>query len=419
MKVQFRQRIFRMLAVICVLGALVMPAPTQAKSSAVNPLRLSSGVTAYAIQAGTDSIPANFVSFPLNDPESITTIKTTSRYIFAATFLVEYPAVMYVLINSINTLSRIDLATGVFITVGKSYPQTGEDWSGLTASADGTELIAASTTPDCETTPGGHSSLYSLDSNDGKATLIGAVDSPDYHTPCLKSIAMNSAGDLFGVDVGLDTGITHGLNYLVAINPTTGASRHLGPLADASAVTFGAPGGLVFDRPTGNLYLASWINPENPRMHLYTLTCLFNCAHPTLNDMGAFAPGFALSAMAIPVPDIPGDPPDKLVPANGAAGVPTNPTLTWRPTGVFDYFEYCIATTVTLSGTACDTGWKDAGANTIGVSLHGLITGQEYFWQVVASHAGGTDKYGDGGAWWHFTPGGSASYKEFLPSIVR
>jgi len=408
MKTQSRKRNFRILVTICVLGGLLMPGLAQAKNFAApfNPLSLSSGVTAYAINLfGSD--PAQFVSFSLSDPGSLTEIKTTSKYIRAATFLVYDTNRMYVLINSINTLSWIDTASGLFTTVGKVTPQAGEVWSGLTASTDGTVLYAVSTTPNCDTTPGGHSSLYTLSSNNGVTTYIGPVSS----VRCLWGIAASpTVNIIFGVDVGLQTSTSKEIDHMITIDPGTGNSTDLGAMGDC----IGIPGGLTFERPVGNLYLVSSIDTDS-KWHLFSLNNFYS-GTPFLTDTGTFPVNSDIAAMAIPIPDVPGEPPDKIAPVNGALVLSTHPKLSWQPTGVSDYFEYCITTTATSSGTDCDTGWKDIGLNKNSIQLPGLNAGQTYFWQVMAGHAGGTEKYGNGGAWWSFT---TAAHISFLPLINR
>ena len=408
MKSRFGQRIYCFLATISILGGLLMPVSTQAKSSraALNPQRLNTGVTAYAINLSTAG-PVDFVKFSLNNPGALTAINTTNQYIKAATFLVQWPLRMFVLINSINTLSWIGINDGIFHTVGIATPQPGEVWSGLTASMDGTELYAISTTPNCYTNPGGHASLYSLNSNQGTATYIGAVSA----ARCLWGIAASpTVNEIFGVDVGLDNGVTQEKNHLIAFNPGTGNGSDLGVMGDS----VGIPGGLTFERQSGGLYfVCSEVNDN--LWHLFTLGNFYS-GSPFLTNIGTFPADSDISAMAIPISDVPGLPPDKISPINGALAISTHPKLTWQDTLVSDSFEYCITTTSTLSGTDCDTGWQDIGLNIYIIHPSGLIPGQTYFWQVMASHPGGDIKLGNGGAWWSFT---TATHSIFLPLVRK
>jgi len=94
----------------------------------------------------------------------------------------------------------------------------------------------------------------------------------------------------------------------------------------------------------------------------------------------------------------------KSSPANGATGIPTNPTLTWGSSSGATSYEYCIDTT---DNSTCDGSWTNVGNNT-SVGLSGLSEGTTYYWQVRARNAAGTTE-ANGGTWWHFTTQGGVS----------
>jgi len=104
----------------------------------------------------------------------------------------------------------------------------------------------------------------------------------------------------------------------------------------------------------------------------------------------------------------------KTSPAIGAMGITTSPALSWTASsGASGGYEYCITTTITTSGIACDTSWKSAGTN-LNVALTGLKKNTPYYWQVRAKNAGGPT-YANGRAWWSFT---TAIYI-YLPLIMH
>lgn len=133
-----------------------------------------------------------------------------------------------------NQLIAYDTASGAATVIGSSVPGGGQTWSGLTGAPDGT-LYASATT--CSA-----SSLYTIDPNSGAVSTIGAVS----NAPCLIDIAINAAGEMYGVDIINDV--------LVRIDPATGAGTVVGSLGfDANYAQ-----GMDFEEVTGVLYLAAY-----------------------------------------------------------------------------------------------------------------------------------------------------------------
>lgn len=88
----------------------------------------------------------------------------------------------------------------------------------------------------------------------------------------------------------------------------------------------------------------------------------------------------------------------KTAPANGATGLPSNPTLTWSASTGAASYAYCVDAT---NNAACDTSWISAGTNT-SVMLSGLAYNTTFYWQVRATNAyGSTDA--DSSAWFSFS----------------
>ncbi len=88
----------------------------------------------------------------------------------------------------------------------------------------------------------------------------------------------------------------------------------------------------------------------------------------------------------------------KISPINGAAGIPTNPTLSWGSSAGANSYEYCIDNN---NNNACDSTWINTGANT-SVALSGLNNGTTYYWQARATNTLGSTE-ANGGTWWSFT----------------
>jgi hypothetical protein len=90
---------------------------------------------------------------------------------------------------------------------------------------------------------------------------------------------------------------------------------------------------------------------------------------------------------------------EKLIPADGDSGRPTNPTLSWGASSMVSYYQYCVNT----SATNC-TVWSNTTKTS--VDLTGLNPGVKYYWHVRARNSTGIT-FSDSGSlttgWLSFT----------------
>jgi len=199
------------------------------RSSAAGIFALA-GYPAFAV----DLDEAWLVSFNSDAPGVWTAIGPTPA-VYGSAFLNGDFSKLYA-VSATNKLYTVDTATAVATTVGAAVPYRSESWTGLTASVTGT-LYGAST--DCS-----RSTLYTMDPATGAASMIGKITG----APCIIDIAMNVAGDMYGVDIAKD--------MLVKINPATGEGTLIG------SIGFNAnhAQGLSFEPTSGVLYYAAFNN---------------------------------------------------------------------------------------------------------------------------------------------------------------
>jgi subtilisin family serine protease len=153
---------------------------------------------------------------------------------FAGDFINGDFSTLYVIDYGLNTLIAIDTATGAQTPIGPSTPRSGETWTGLTGSGDG--VMYGSTTNISRST------LYTIDLSTGAATEVGEITG----APAIIDIAINPAGEMYGVDIVNDV--------LIKIDPATGAGETVGPLG----VGANYAQGMDFDDETGILYWAAY-----------------------------------------------------------------------------------------------------------------------------------------------------------------
>lgn len=81
--------------------------------------------------------------------------------------------------------------------------------------------------------------------------------------------------------------------------------------------------------------------------------------------------------------------PTLLSPANGAAGVPTSPTLSWNASAGATSYRLQVSTNAAFSTAVLDQG----GISGTSYAVTGLANETTYYWRVSASNAGGTSDY--------------------------
>ncbi len=187
---------------------------------------------------GVDLNASNFVTWPdASVPGTWTIIapEPGSSY-FGGDFLNGDFSKLWVVDYALNQLSTLDTTTGAKTVVGPMTPNSGESWTGLKSSSDGNVYAAATT---CAS-----STLYTVDPATGHATAIGPITNGG----CVIDIAINNAGEIYGVDLVSDN--------LLKINPATGAGTVVGPLGiDANYAQ-----GMSFEKDSGILYWAAFNN---------------------------------------------------------------------------------------------------------------------------------------------------------------
>jgi|GEM_PF-1337545 len=162
--------------------------------------------------------------FALNDFPGQTTIGPTPTY-YGMDF--DVPATtLYALNDATDQLGTIDLATGAF-TALVSCPPPVDNWTGLTIDPVNGTFYGSDAT-----------ALYTIDPATGASTLVGA-----FGTTLMIDIAMNTAGEMYGHDIGTDS--------IYSINPTTGVATLIGPTGYAANYAQG----MDFDNDDGTLYI--------------------------------------------------------------------------------------------------------------------------------------------------------------------
>lgn len=185
---------------------------------------------------GMDLATSNFVTWPdASVPGTWTVIANEpgSSY-FGGDFLNGDFTKLWVVDYALNELHTLDTVTGAKTVIGSMTPNAGESWAGLKGSSDG-KVYASATT--C-----GASTLYTVDPATGHTTVVGPIT----NGACVIDIAINNAGDIYGVDLGSAS--------LLQINPATGAGTVIGPLGVAPNYAQG----MSFEKNSGTLYWAAY-----------------------------------------------------------------------------------------------------------------------------------------------------------------
>jgi hypothetical protein len=171
---------------------------------------------------------------------------------------------LYALAGPFGDLATVDPANGALQIIAPidvsvpTDPYLAQFGLGYDVTTGVTYLVADDyTNPDTLATCGPDAWLYRLHPDTGIAHPIGKIGT----NICIKDIAVNANGEMFGVDSNANT--------LWAIDKTTGAGTMVGPLGyDVSAF----PGmGLDFDLAHNVLYSAAWDTAKNPGPEISTI----------------------------------------------------------------------------------------------------------------------------------------------------
>ncbi|MCP4900719.1 MAG: hypothetical protein GY906_27460 [bacterium] len=181
---------------------------------------------------GAEAVTSALQSMTLNTPGTPTTIGDPGVAYWGCDFINNDTSSL-LCYRDTNDFVSIDTSTAAVTVLGSSTPTNAETWSALAWDAAAGTLYASTTT--CNV----GSSLYTVDPADGTSTLVGAIS----NATCLVSIGIDTSGNLYGVDLVVDS--------LIAIDKGTGAGTVVGALGyDAN---FGQ--GMDFDHDDGTCYL--------------------------------------------------------------------------------------------------------------------------------------------------------------------
>ncbi|MFH0952774.1 MAG: carboxypeptidase regulatory-like domain-containing protein [Verrucomicrobiota bacterium] len=187
---------------------------------------------------GVDMLAQNLVSFTTEAPGTFHVIAPSGgNFIPSIEFLNGDFTVLYGIDGDANALVWFDTATGARTVIGTMTPLSGQSWTGLAGDPTDGKLYASSTDITA-------SHLYTIDPATGAATWIGLIR----NAPGMIDIAINAAGDLYGLDIVNDN--------LIAINKATGDGTVVGSIGfDANYAQ-----DMDFDELSGTLFLAAFNN---------------------------------------------------------------------------------------------------------------------------------------------------------------
>lgn len=208
-------------------------APVKA-SATTEPIRGIKGSTAFAF----DLWSGNIISFDMDDPGTPLPISTFKNGTYAGTFDAYNTDFMYIIDNSNDHLSKVDMTTGAFTDIGKCYKVSGHTWTGLEIDKTTNILYAVSSIWSMT-----ESQLYTIDMNTGTATQVGNLGI----NACI-DIAIDGSGQMYGYDISTDNAYK--------IDKTTAVSTLLGSIGfDANFAQ-----GMSWDPVNDIIYLTAYNN---------------------------------------------------------------------------------------------------------------------------------------------------------------
>jgi hypothetical protein len=182
------------------------------------------------------STPDRLMTFALPNANTATLVANTLSQPFFGLEHDNTTGILYAVDNTTRQLGTLNKTTGVFTSVVTiTGLPAAENVTGLafqTSFAAGPVYVSAG--------DGVATNLYTINTGTGAATLVGATG-----TALMIDIALNSSGQMYGMDIGTDS--------LYTINTATGVATLIG------AIGFNAnfAQGMDFDKTTGVLY--SWL----------------------------------------------------------------------------------------------------------------------------------------------------------------
>jgi Immunoglobulin domain/Carboxypeptidase regulatory-like domain/Divergent InlB B-repeat domain len=244
------------------------PAPPAPGVNQETPLGPPLVKSAYAVDTA-DTQDDSLVVFPeVGTPGTMDVIATNASTDYASgDFIGGDYSKMYVLDNQNSRLVTISTADGTVTEIGTSGTVAGEIWAGLTSDDINTILYASSSSSACDGTS--TSTLYTINPADGTATTIGTI----INAFCIMDIAIDSAGNLYGVDTYTD--------YLVQIDTATGVGTSVG--ASGLGIDASLGQGLDFDS-SDTLYWASYNEITGGEGELRTIDVDTTTPSPTVGE---------------------------------------------------------------------------------------------------------------------------------------
>jgi len=184
----------------------------------------------------------NYETFDASSPGATTTIAPTNGDAFVGgAFLDGDFSKQYVIIGQFGAgdfdeFGSVDTTTGVFTSIGSATNNLGEGYSGMSWDPVSGQLYAVSAA--C----GSASHLWTIDPATGAATAVAEIQG----VPCAIAIAINSAGQMYAIDIVNDA--------LFAVNKADGSAALVGSIGFNANYAQDA----AFDLSTDILYYAGF-----------------------------------------------------------------------------------------------------------------------------------------------------------------
>ena len=219
--------------------------------------------------------PARFVKFNADTPGTFTMDTQLaihySELICAGDFILGNFSSLYAIKLYTRELIKISTTDASISSIGTLYPAVNgsEIWTGMTAAPNG-DVFGV-------TSDGSFSRLYKIDIAACAATLIGTITSQ----PLVIDIAINTKGELFGIDIVNDV--------LININKVSAEPTVIGNIGFNANFAQG----LDFNDENGILYYAAFSTNYGGQLRTVNITT------GATTPLGSFASGHELDAFAV------------------------------------------------------------------------------------------------------------------------